>query len=92
MGSATHSSPTATTAAPSNICDAGPSSPEIPLRSTHPSRLQRIHGSMQSLSAKTINFTRTFAKFVGPGYMVAVGYLDPGNWATDLSAGSQVSF
>lgn len=29
-----------------------------------------------------------FARFIGPGYMVAVGYLDPGNWATDLAAGS----
>ena len=24
--------------------------------------------------------------FVGPGYLVAVGYMDPGNWATDLAA------
>ncbi|KNC99702.1 metal ion (Mn2+/Fe2+) transporter (Nramp) family metal ion transporter [Spizellomyces punctatus DAOM BR117] len=35
---------------------------------------------------------KTFAKFVGPGYMVAVGYLDPGNWATDLAAGSQFGY
>ncbi|MGV7210680.1 Nramp family divalent metal transporter [Oxalobacteraceae bacterium A2-2] len=27
-------------------------------------------------------------RFVGPGFLVAVGYLDPGNWATDLAAGS----
>jgi Mn2+/Fe2+ NRAMP family transporter len=26
---------------------------------------------------------------LGPGYLVAVGYLDPGNWATDLAAGSR---
>jgi manganese transport protein len=31
-------------------------------------------------------------RFVGPGYMVAVGYLDPGNWATDLQAGSQFGY
>lgn len=38
-----------------------------------------------------IEWLKTFRKFVGPGYMIAVGYLDPGNWATDLSAGSLVS-
>ena len=33
-----------------------------------------------------------FLKFIGPGFMVAVGYLDPGNWATDLAAGSQFGY
>ena len=33
---------------------------------------------------------KVFVKFMGPGYLVAVGYLDPGNWATDVSAGSLV--
>ena len=28
--------------------------------------------------------------FAGPGYLVAVGYMDPGNWATDLAGGAQV--
>src|SRR6059036_3731620 len=27
--------------------------------------------------------------FAGPGYLVAVGYMDPGNWATDLAGGSR---
>lgn len=39
----------------------------------------------------TISWFKTFRKFIGPGYMIAVGYMDPGNWATDLSAGSLVS-
>jgi manganese transport protein len=30
--------------------------------------------------------------FAGPGYMVAVGYMDPGNWATDLAAGAQFNY
>jgi manganese transport protein len=30
--------------------------------------------------------------FVGPGFMVAVGYMDPGNWATDLAAGSKYGY
>jgi manganese transport protein len=33
-------------------------------------------------------FWSKFAAFAGPGYMVAVGYMDPGNWATDLAGGS----
>ncbi|KAI8818249.1 manganese transport protein MntH [Fimicolochytrium jonesii] len=32
---------------------------------------------------------RTLLRFIGPGSMIAVGYMDPGNWATDLSGGSQ---
>src|SRR4051812_1515954 len=34
---------------------------------------------------------RLFA-FVGPGYMVSVGYMDPGNWATDIAGGSQFGY
>lgn len=30
--------------------------------------------------------------FLGPGYLVAVGYMDPGNWATDLSGGSKFGY
>ena len=33
-------------------------------------------------------FWRTWFAFVGPGLMVSVGYMDPGNWATDLAGGS----
>lgn len=35
---------------------------------------------------------RTFAAFVGPGLMVAVGYMDPGNWATDLAGGARFGY
>jgi manganese transport protein len=34
-------------------------------------------------------FIRKLLAFSGPGYLVAVGYMDPGNWATDLAGGSQ---
>jgi manganese transport protein len=34
------------------------------------------------------SFLRRFLVFVGPGYLVATGYMDPGNWATALAAGS----
>lgn len=35
---------------------------------------------------------RRFLAFLGPGYMVSVGYMDPGNWATDLAGGSQFGY
>jgi manganese transport protein len=35
---------------------------------------------------------RKLLAFAGPGYMVAVGYMDPGNWATDLAGGSQFGY
>ncbi len=34
----------------------------------------------------------TFLRVLGPGYLVAVGYMDPGNWATDLAAGSHFGY
>ena len=34
------------------------------------------------------SFWRKFLAFSGPGYLVAVGYMDPGNWATSLAGGS----
>jgi manganese transport protein len=37
-------------------------------------------------------FWRKFFAFSGPGYMVAVGYMDPGNWATDLAGGSRFGY
>lgn len=35
---------------------------------------------------------RKLVAFAGPGYLVAVGYMDPGNWATDLAAGSRFGY
>src|SRR5262245_5613931 len=37
-------------------------------------------------------FWRTFLAYAGPGLMVAVGYMDPGNWATDLAGGAQFGY
>src|SRR5881394_343273 len=35
---------------------------------------------------------RRLAAFLGPGYLVAVGYMDPGNWATSLAGGSKFGY
>ncbi|MFN2602371.1 MAG: Nramp family divalent metal transporter [Gemmatimonadaceae bacterium] len=38
------------------------------------------------------SWLRKVIAFAGPGYLVAVGYMDPGNWATDLAGGSQFGY
>jgi manganese transport protein len=38
------------------------------------------------------SFWRKLAAFSGPGFLVAVGYMDPGNWATDLQGGAQFGY
>src|SRR5947209_1529181 len=35
---------------------------------------------------------RKLLAFAGPGFLVAVGYMDPGNWATDLAAGAKFNY
>jgi manganese transport protein len=51
--------------------------------------LPEVHGSV---ATNRIGFWRKLLAFSGPGYMVAVGYMDPGNWATDLQGGSQFGY
>ncbi len=48
--------------------------------------LQEVHSSIPVPSG--LGFWRKLLVFSGPGYLVAVGYMDPGNWATDLAGGS----
>jgi manganese transport protein len=41
---------------------------------------------------QSAGFLRKLLAFAGPGYLVAVGYMDPGNWATDLAGGSKYNY
>src|ERR1700721_3288568 len=43
-------------------------------------------------TAKKGPFWRKLLAFLGPGYLVAVGYMDPGNWATSLAGGSEFGY
>ena len=46
-------------------------------------------------SVSTQNKTSVFRKilaFFGPAYLISVGYMDPGNWATDIAGGSQFGY
>ena len=54
-----------------------------------------LGGGMPSASVAmptSSNWFKRLLAFTGPGYMVAVGYMDPGNWATDLAGGSQFGY
>ena len=51
---------------------------------------------LESFRSVTVNPTagwfRKLLTFIGPGYLVAVGYMDPGNWATSLAGGAQFGY
>jgi manganese transport protein len=46
----------------------------------------------KSVPVDGAGFWRKLIAFGGPGYLVAVGYMDPGNWATDLAGGSRFGY
>jgi manganese transport protein len=52
--------------------------------------LPEVHGTVPVPA--TAGFWRKMMAFAGPGYLVAVGYMDPGNWATDLAGGSRYGY
>jgi len=52
--------------------------------------LSEVHGSVETVT-KGNKWRRLFS-FLGPAYLVSVGYMDPGNWATDLAGGSQFGY
>src|SRR3954464_7166387 len=48
--------------------------------------LPEVHASV---STANMSIWRRMFAFAGPAYLVSVGYMDPGNWATDLEAGAR---
>lgn len=52
--------------------------------------LPEVHKSISI--PKNYGFFRKLMVFAGPGFLVAVGYMDPGNWATDLAGGSKFGY
>ncbi|MGI8839911.1 MAG: Nramp family divalent metal transporter [Caulobacteraceae bacterium] len=52
-----------------------------------------LDGSFRSIAVPPqAGYWRKLAAFAGPGYLVAVGYMDPGNWATDIAGGSRFGY
>src|SRR5262249_36767547 len=56
----------------------------------HTKSLAEVNGTV-AVPAGGVWWRRMLA-FVGPGYLVSVGYMDPGNWATDLAGGSKFGY
>ena len=52
--------------------------------------LPEVHRSI--VVPVTASFWRKLLAFSGPGFLVAVGYMDPGNWATDLAGGARFGY
>jgi manganese transport protein len=53
--------------------------------------LSEVHSTVDTTAANLPWWKRMFT-FFGPAYLVSVGYMDPGNWATDLAAGSRYGY
>src|SRR5438034_3034728 len=57
---------------------------------SHAPSLREVHRTITV--PKSLSFWKKMLAFSGPGYLVAVGYMDPGNWATDLAGGSAFGY
>src|ERR1700751_1321245 len=53
--------------------------------------LEGLHGSV-AVPRADAGFWKQYRAFVGPALLVSVGYMDPGNWGTDLQAGAQFKY
>ncbi len=76
----------------SNTTPAPPAAESLPgwrLERRRPS-LSEVFGTIATRPTGSI--WRKLAAFLGPGYLVAVGYMDPGNWATSLAGGSKFGY
>ncbi len=62
------------------------------MSNSHPHiSLGDVHESIDTTGPNRSRWRKIFA-FMGPAYLVSVGYMDPGNWATDLAGGSQFGY
>ncbi len=63
---------------------------EPPARTGHVS-LEGLHGTVD-VPHHQMGFWRQFRAYTGPAILVSVGYMDPGNWGTDLAGGAQYQY
>lgn len=59
-------------------------------KKNHDASLSEVHESVDTTVKRT--GWRRILSFLGPAYLVSVGYMDPGNWATDLAGGSKFGY
>ncbi|MEQ1886887.1 MAG: Nramp family divalent metal transporter [Bryobacteraceae bacterium] len=62
---------------------------KVELPTATSSSLPEVHGSVHIAKPTTL---RRMLAFAGPAYLVSVGYMDPGNWATDLEGGARFGY
>jgi hypothetical protein len=60
--------------------------------STEPGAGPTFDDTIRSVKIPATHWWRRLLAFVGPAYMVSVGYMDPGNWAADIAGGSQFRY
>ena len=72
-----------------NPMDMIQNNPSPHTKDAHSKSLEEVHSSVDTQHPKL--WKRIFA-FAGPAYLVSVGYMDPGNWATDLEGGSRFGY
>src|SRR5882757_6660371 len=58
-------------------------------RTANDNSLSEVH---ESVDTKTLIGWKRIFSFLGPAYLISVGYMDPGNWATDIAAGSKFGY
>ncbi|MCB0588068.1 MAG: Nramp family divalent metal transporter, partial [Phaeodactylibacter sp.] len=54
-----------------------------------PRSLEEVNASVET---RKKGFFRKLFAFMGPAYLISVGYMDPGNWATDIAGGSRYGY
>jgi manganese transport protein len=74
-----------------------PLDPDVATKPAAGWRLPRASASLPEVHRTipipiTASFWKKMFAFAGPGYLVAVGYMDPGNWATDLAGGARYGY
>ena len=67
------------------------STPPINDTTPRPVSLSEVHGSV-AVPGREAGFWAQWRAFVGPALLVSVGYMDPGNWGTDLAGGAQFKY
>ncbi|KAL8740244.1 MAG: hypothetical protein Q9190_007033 [Brigantiaea leucoxantha] len=84
------SKPDATVSIQPNTTSSAPTdrSPHSARARQHSKLIQKLFKTSRGLGATLIKFS----KFIGPGFMVAVAYIDPGNYSTDVAAGAVTRF
>ena len=65
--------------------------PDTPVVNTGHVSLEGMHGSV-AVPSHDAGFWRQWRAFVGPAILISVGYMDPGNWRTDLAGGAQFKY